>query len=231
MAVDPIGDDNPIEEILLTGFPNPERIGCPPSETIEALGQKRIGRDDPAWDHVWHCSPCYKEFKAIRDKRLAIVEQEEESAKNRRRISIFAAVAVACACVVGFLFFSTSLRSFRKSTVVPVDLSNAGTFRGDVADDGHPLATLPTKLDELHITLPRFSPPGRYVFAILKSRSESAAIALGSATATGNEAQATLVVTLDLSAATPGRYFLATRREEQGQEQAAYYYPVLISAR
>jgi hypothetical protein len=113
---------------------------------------------------------------------------------------------------------------------VPVDLSNAGTFRGHVADDGHPLATLPRKLDELHIPLPRFSPPGRYVFAILKSRSESAAIALGSATAAGNEARVTLVVTLDLSAAMPGRYFLATRREEQGQEQAAYYYPVLISS-
>jgi hypothetical protein len=69
------------------------------------------------------------------------------------------------------------------------------------------------------------------VFAILKSRSENAAIALGSATATGNDPRVTLVVTLDLSAATPGRYFLATRREEQDQEQAAYYYPVLISSR
>jgi hypothetical protein len=117
-----------------------------------------------------------------------------------------------------------------KMTVVLVDLSNAGTFRGDIENDGQPQATLPRKLDELNITLPRFSPLGRYVFAILKSRSESAAIALGSATATGNEARVTLAVTLDLSVATPGRYFLATRREEQGQEQAAYYYLVLISA-
>lgn len=231
MAVDPIGDDNPIEEILLTGFPNPERIGCPPSETMQALGQKQIPKGDPAWDHIWHCSPCYKEFKAIRDKRLATIEQGQESARHRRRISVFAAVALASACLAGFLLFSPSLRNFRKSTVVPVDLSDAGTYRGGAADDSHVLATLPRKLDELHITLPRFSPPGRYVFAILKSKSESAAIALGSATATGNDARVTLVVTLDLSAATPGRYYLATRLEEQGQEQAAYYYPVLISDR
>lgn len=231
MAVDPIDDDNPIEEILLTGFPNPERIGCPPSETIEALGQKRIPKGDPAWDHIWHCSPCYKEFKAIRDKRLAAIEEKQEKANNRRRVSVFSAAALACACLVAFLFFSTGLRNFRKSTVVPVDLSNAGTFRGDAADDARVLATLPRKLDELHITLPRLSPPGRYVFAILKSKSESAAIALGSATASGNDMRVTLIVTLDLSAAAPGRYYLATRLEEQGQEQAAYYYPVLISGR
>lgn len=229
MAVDPIGDDNPIEEILLTGFPNPERIGCPPSETIEALGQKAVPKGDPAWDHIWHCSPCYKEFKVIRDKRLAVIEEKQQKARNRRRLSVLAAAALATACLIGFLFFSTGLRNFRKSTVVPVDLSDAGTYRGGTADDSHPLATLPRKLDELHITLPKLSPPGRYVFAILKSRSESAAIALGSATATGKDARVTLVVTLDLSAATPGRYYLATRLEEQGQEQAAYYYPVLIS--
>jgi hypothetical protein len=229
VAVDPIGDDNPIEEILLTGFPNPERIGCPPSETIEALGQKRIPKGDPAWDHIWHCSPCYKEFKIIRDKRLAAIEEKQKKASNRRRASVYAAVAVACACLFGFLFFSTGLRSFRRSTVVRVDLSDAGTYRGGAGDDSPVLATLPRKLDELHITLPRLSPPGRYVFAILKSRSESAAIALGSATATGNQARVTLVVTLDLSAAAPGRYYLATRLEEQGQEQAAYYYPVLIA--
>lgn len=48
------------------------------------------------------------------------------------------------------------------------------------------------------------------------------------ATGTGSGREVTLVVKLDLSAANPGRYYLATRREEQGQETAAYYYPVLI---
>jgi hypothetical protein len=43
------------------------------------------------------------------------------------------------------------------------------------------------------------------------------------------DTKVTLVVTFDLSAAKPGRYYLGIRGEEQGQEQAAYYYPVLIS--
>jgi hypothetical protein len=169
------------------------------------------------------------EGKVIRDKRLAAIEGKQEKASNRCRLSVLVAAALASACLIGSIFFSTGLRNFRKSTLVPVNLSDAGTYRGGIADDSHALATLPRKLDELHITLPRLSPPGRYVFAILKARSESGAIALGSATATGNDVRVTLVVTLDLSAATPGRYYLATRLEEQGQEQAAYYYPVLIA--
>lgn len=102
-------------------------------------------------------------------------------------------------------------------------------MRGPAEDDGRVLAQLPRKLDELHITLPRLSKQGRYVVALLRSRSETRAIALGSAATTGNDIRATLVVTLDLSAAKPGRYFLGTRLEEQGQETAAYYYPVLIT--
>jgi hypothetical protein len=73
VAAEPLDDDNPIEEILLTGFPNPERVGCPPPETIQALGERRIGRHDAAWNHIWHCSSYFKDFKAIRDKRLAAI--------------------------------------------------------------------------------------------------------------------------------------------------------------
>jgi len=230
VAAEPIGDDNPIEEILLTAFPNPERVGCPPPETIQALGERKIGRDDPAWDHVWHCSPCFKDFKTIRDKRLAVIAGDEQRAKRNRRTSVLTAATLAAACLIVIVVFSTGrIRSLRGTTAVAVDLSNASTFRSPTEDDSKVLATLPTKLDELHITLPKFSPKGSYVLAILKSRSESAAIAMGSATTTGTDAKATLIVTLDLSGAKPGRYFLATRREEQGQEAAAYYFPVLVT--
>jgi hypothetical protein len=136
------------------------------------------------------------------------------------------AAIVAAACLIGIIVFSAGrIRSLRGTTSVAVDLSNASTFRSPAEDDGKVLATLPTRLDELHITLPRFSPQGRYVLAILKSKSERAAIAMGAVTSTGTDANATLIVTLDLSGANPGRYLWATRREEQGQENAAYYFP------
>lgn len=230
MAAEPLDDDNPIEEILLHGFPNPERVGCPPAETIQALGERRIGRDDPAWRHIWHCSPCFADFKKIRDKRLAQIEDAERRAARNRRISIWAAAAIACAVLIALAVVSSRrIQTLRGTAEVAVDLANAGPFRGQAEDDGRVLVTLPRKLDELHINLPLFSPQGRYVVAILKSRSESTAIVLGSATTTGSGAKLTLAVTLDLSTAKPGRYYLATRREEQGQEEAAYYYPVLIA--
>lgn len=41
-----------------------------------------------------------------------------------------------------------------KPTIVPIDLSNAPTLRGEAENDTRVLATLPKRLDELHITLP-----------------------------------------------------------------------------
>lgn len=230
MAAEQPEDDNPIEEILLQAFPNPERVGCPPPETIRALGERRIGRDDPAWDHIWHCSPCFADFKKIRDARLAEVEGAERAARRKRTATIWAAAVVAFACIFAVVLFTVN--RVRGTAVVAVDLANEGVVRGLGEDDAgkhRVLATLPRKLDEVHVTLPLFSRPGRYVLAVLKSRSESTAIALGSATTTGNDSKVALVVTFDLSSAKPGRYYLGIRREEQGQEQAAYYYPVLIS--
>lgn len=232
MAAESIGDDNPIEWLLLTGFPNPERKGCPPAETITGMGELKVNKDDPAWEHIWHCSPCFKEFRSIRDERLAVVELKERKARRRRQFLISASSALAAACVVLLLTLSgVGIKNLRGTAIVPIDLNKASTFRGATEDDSRVLATLPRKLDELHITLPQFSPEGRYVVAILKSRTESTAIVLGSATTTRSNGKVTLIVTLDLTTARDGRYFLATRREEQGQQDAAYYYPVLIADR
>lgn len=231
MAAEPIDEDNPIEAILLTGFPNPERIGCLTPDVIAGLGQKRIARDDPAWRHIWNCSPCFRDFKAIRDRRLAEVERRYQNEKRFKRNLILVA-ALACIALWGF-FFLPRHRVVDEPVVVSIDLVNAGTLRGShgpAADQI--LAHLPRQLDELHITLPRFSRNGRYIVGILKSQSENTAIALGTAAATTkeNRADMILVLKLDLSTAEAGRYFLATRLQEEGQESAAYYYPVLIES-
>jgi hypothetical protein len=229
VALDPIGEDNPIEEILLTGFPNPERKGCPSPEIIEALGNRQLGRDHPTWQHIWNCSPCYTDFKAMRDARLARIESANRSKRTRRNF-IAAASASVCAAVGGY-FLLSNIRSkpSRGFAIVALDLTSAGTVRGNAEHQGSAVAQLPRKLDEIHLKLPRFSSLGRYIVAILRSTSENTAIALGSANATGTEALVTLIVTLDLSEAKPGRYFLGTRVEDQGQQGNPNYYPVLIA--
>ena len=229
VAADPIGEDNPIEYILLNGFPNPERKGCPPPEVIEALGNRKLDRDDPAWQHIWGCSPCYSDFKKIRDTRLARIEGAERRQRTRRRF-IAAVVGSAVAAFGGyFLVSEIGSKPSRGFAVVSIDLTNAGAVRGAEQNGDTPVARLPRKLDEIHLTLPRFSSLGRYAVAVLQSKSEDAVVALGSAQASGTEEHPTLVVSLDLSGARPGRYFLGTRLIEQERQGTPGYYPVQVS--
>ncbi len=231
MSAEPIDDDNPIEAILLTGFPNPERIGCLAPDVIEALGQKKLPREDPAWRHIWNCSPCFKAFKVIRDRRLAEVEHTQ---KRRSQFKLIAAVAAGLVILLSAYFFGMPrFRSPVEAAVIPIDLTNAGIERGSSnPENGATLAELPKSTVKLRISLPRTSKAGRYMIAILKSKTEDAAVALGSAlTAPIGENQGLLVtLELDLSTAEVGRYFLATRLLEAGQD-ASYYYPVIIVAK
>jgi hypothetical protein len=193
------------------------------------MGQQKIPRDDPAWSHIWKCSPCFSAFKVVRDDRLARVERKE---KRFRRLQL-ALMGTAGLFVATLLFFlSPFVRpSPAMTAVIQVDLTDVGTYRGsEELSTEKVLARMPRKLIELHITLPRLSAPGHYIVAILKSRSENTAIALGSADALvpGPNRGPTAVLKLDLSAASSGRYYLATRLESEGQAGAAYFYPVLI---
>jgi len=233
VPAEPTNDDNPIEEILLTGFPNPERIGCLPRDIIEALGQKKIPRDNPAWRHIWNCSPCFRDFKVIRDRRLAEVERKQQKQRLFRLTAVMAA-GLAIAASLAYVFVGLAKKPANiEAVIVPIDLTNTGITRGsaDLSNE-QPLASLPRAPVELRITLPRLSKNGNYMVGILKSKSEDAAVALGSVITRQTADSRSLVLTLrlDLSAAENGRYYLATRLLEPG-EDPAYYYPVLITSK
>jgi hypothetical protein len=56
-----------IQDGILTGYPNPERRGCPGSEAMIGLATRSARfddsiEDDPQWKHVTHCSPCYAQY-------------------------------------------------------------------------------------------------------------------------------------------------------------------------
>jgi hypothetical protein len=61
-----------IQQAILTSYPNPKREGCPGSAGLTDLARRAAALDtlegDPSWDHVTHCSPCYKEFLEARDQ-------------------------------------------------------------------------------------------------------------------------------------------------------------------
>lgn len=227
MPAEPIGDDNPIEAILLTAFPNPERIGCPPSDVLKAMANQEIGRDNPVWSHIWKCSPCFRDFKVFRDARVAKVEREYERKRTRRNLLKTAGVVVVSSAAAYFAAVEFRAKSKQPITVT-INLTEADVTRG-ADQEQTPVARMPRQLDEVHVLLPRLSPPGRYVVAILESQLENTAVALGSANTRSANGGPMLIVTLDLSEVRPGQYFLGTRRDNDGHQEAPSYYPVLIS--
>jgi hypothetical protein len=68
---------NEFDVVFGLANPNPERIGCPPTETLIALSRKERAIDDPALEHLANCSPCYLEVRVL---------QEAEARQHRRRI-------------------------------------------------------------------------------------------------------------------------------------------------
>lgn len=224
MAADPIGDDNPIEAILLTAFPNPERTGCPGPEVIREMADQRVPSDDPVWSHLWNCSPCFGDFKVLRDARVARAEREFDRRRTRRHL-ITGAIAVAISS--GLAYFGAIEFRSRPRQVVPVtvNLTNVSLTRGSAA----PVARLPKKLDEIHVILPIGSSPGSYAVAILKSATDNSAVALTSANTGQSGNTLTVVATLDLADVRAGKYFLGIRREVGGRQQEPLLYPVLIS--
>ena len=56
-----------IQDGILNAYPNAERSGCPDGAGILALAQRSVRfddtiEDDPQWQHVTHCSPCYAQY-------------------------------------------------------------------------------------------------------------------------------------------------------------------------
>jgi hypothetical protein len=65
-----------IQGWVLTGYPNPDRIGC----SIEAVAEyanrasdfeDKLEQED-RYQHIMHCSPCYAEFLKVRQERQAL---------------------------------------------------------------------------------------------------------------------------------------------------------------
>src|SRR6185312_14417908 len=58
-----------LQEEILTKYPNPERRNCPGEAVLKALAARPLDQSldgDPNWQHVTHCSECYREFLGFR---------------------------------------------------------------------------------------------------------------------------------------------------------------------
>jgi hypothetical protein len=56
-----------VQEGIANAYLNPERHGCPERKALTELARRAADFDDSIeedaqWQHVTHCSPCYREY-------------------------------------------------------------------------------------------------------------------------------------------------------------------------
>src|SRR5438552_7263367 len=87
--------DDDIDKVLGRANPNPTRAGCPPREVLRALSRRERPIEDPAYEHLAKCSPCFREFRAMQQGDAA----ELAATVRSHRIWALAAAAVGVALV------------------------------------------------------------------------------------------------------------------------------------
>ena len=232
-----------MKDFLLETFPNPERKGCPDDKTIQALAEDKLPPGHPTRLHVGSCSECYAEYRHFRQdweeaKGTTSFFDRSKVKPSQRLKAVPWAVAAALLLMFGGGY--VAWRHYQSAPVarpqlasveplnVSVDLFESGTTRGP-AVEATPLqeTSLPSSIVNLSLVLPRFSDTGNYVVNVSKDKSGAQTVASGSGNAVmEGGGKVSLKVTLDLRAAQPGAYFLATVR---GTDNGTYYYPLKVN--
>ena len=57
-----------IQEKILNDYPNPDRVGCPGDEVVREVAFREELTKDPVWEHITHCSPCYRAFLQFKEE-------------------------------------------------------------------------------------------------------------------------------------------------------------------
>ncbi len=209
-----VGSRDDIDEILGRANPNPERIGCPPQDVLTALARRDRPIEDPAYEHLTKCSPCYREFRSL---QIPVLSQSLRASG----VNWFAAAAMLIVAIGAGSLFLLRDRGMSLAHVSPadpqptdvrteVDLRRYTVTRSELSQaDRVPLTLLRRRL-VLTLLLPVGSEPGPYEIRVLDSSLQSSASATGEAVI--RNFITSIETVLDLRALPPGDYQLAVRR-------------------
>lgn len=204
-----------LQQTILTEYPNPERKGCPGEGVLRELAARYLDdsvESDPNWQHITHCSPCYREFLDIR--------AEMKRAARAKRLGMGAGLAALAALLIGGLWYVTQ-RSGPTSPERPqiaelvyrprvVDLEGWSSTRSEDGREPPKPIQLGRGPEELTIRLPFASRPGRYEVQLLKAVDQPLVSTSGEAQVT--DGATVLKTRVDLSKFVPGKYLLGVRR-------------------
>lgn len=212
------------QEEILTKYPNPERKGCPGESALRSLAAKPLAEpveNDPAWEHVTHCSECYREFLAF----LSATKRQRETRRETIRWGI-AAVALVTVLIVLYFKRSDMLESKRPQNAelayVPRRINIESMTRSAAGGGEKQPIYLDRDREALTIQLPVGSRSGEYEFQLRMPADQ--VILTQSATASIEHGITSFLVKLDLSSLRPGEYKMEVRRVPFDWQ----YYPVVL---
>ncbi len=207
-----------LQEAVLRNYPNPDRLGCPGSKVLKEVAKQRLPFEDSHWDHIYHCSPCYREFLDFRR------EFRRKPAINKW---LSWSSAAAAALIVSFALVRWMPRHsgkppaprdqasiLKKGPMAVLNLENTSPNRGGGAKSKPELQHLPRASLTLSIYLPLGSEPGQYEIE-LRKENDLSPLAKYSGTAHIENGLTVVTIELDLSKFPPGTYVLAFRHDRE----------------
>lgn len=186
-----------------TGFPNPNREGCPNQSRLRAIANrdKRLTLADLPASHIVSCSPCFREYEHLR--RAALLSRGV-------RIATVSLAVVALVLVTARFVWNHAGPKFDQAitkklpargqqprvAVVPlkVDLAAFSRTRGDADVGSATKIYLPRKLLRAEFLLPLGLEPGTYEIRL----QDSTGAVLMSKSALGRMKEGTTSVELDI---------------------------------
>lgn len=227
------------EEYVLKNHPNPDRVGCPGPATlrafVEAPGKVELSELNDL--HIMQCAECTRDLIELRKQRASeLIARPSGNGVGSSFWNWRLAGFAASLCVIVFSLFILYQRernervaslSSAKSTAIlaTVDLSGDGVERGPEMSPPHPIS-LPSRLLNLHLQLPYYSPSGSYRIFLTKEKNLASLMASAEGVATADGPRTELIVEIDLRQVKAGSYFLGTQHPG---EDPLYYYPVTIN--
>jgi hypothetical protein len=186
------------------GYPNPDRVGCPRSQVLKAIAERKMDlRLAEEWVlHLGSCSPCFIEYSAFR----------KQAERHKNLELLLATAAVLLVIVVGGWLWKVNRSHGTGGDLAPyqavnLDLRNWMVFRGEETSSAN---TGPVQLPRgrlaLTIYLPMGSKPGNYEVQVSTELGQAIASAAG--TATVQDGVTVLKAKLDVSKVNPGNYLL-----------------------
>jgi len=204
-------------------FPNPDRRGCPPPDTVRQLARRRIPLPETGElvDHVATCSPCFQVYNRYRRPKLARVI-------GTTVLATIVLISLALVWRYRTAHEFTSPPQIAHVPAAPIlsamsDYREASPTRStDVQVARTETPRLPTSLLNLTILLPFGTEDGQYAIQIRGSNGDPVSTASGTAQWSGT-AEA-LAAKLDLRHLPAGAYSLAVRKGEASWHS----YPLIL---